>query len=229
MGVAGGRGPLEVALDLERDTHDMRARPGFDAQTHLVGLAGGATRLTLERDRGCEVALGLQKFLDLRRCGVDQPCPFALVDLLALDAAEPHDVEVALEQRRQRRRCVDLDLDAERRRRGSSLTGGDRHAAGIGLEPDQAAGRRAVGGGRLRGGRGGCQRRAPGPEQCQAPERENRQRMAPSGRPRCRARPAGRAAGAHLLSSRIAPSSPASVSGNIRWFISCWTIAMLCR
>ena len=40
---------------------------------------------------------------------------------------------------------------------------------------------------------------------------------------------AQRAAARHLLSKRIADSSPSSVSGNMRWCISCWTIAMLWR
>ena len=44
-----------------------------------------------------------------------------------------------------------------------------------------------------------------------------------------RERGAGPAQPGHLLSKRMAPSSPASVSGNMRWFINCWTTAMLCR
>lgn len=104
---------FQVALGFDGDARDAGARPRVHLQAHDIGLARGAARGAAERDLRLEEALGLQQFGHLRRRGVDEARPLGVVDVHARHGAQPHQVEVAFEQRLQRRRRDDLHADTE--------------------------------------------------------------------------------------------------------------------
>ena len=187
----------EFAVGLQREARHLGARAGVDLQPHaaLVLVVAGFAR---DDDLRREVALGLQQLAHLRRRGVDQARPLAVVDGLAIgQRVHACQVQVAQQQRLQRGGPHHLQRGRGRRRvrrRSGGIGRGGRRAGTV----DPALG------GALQVGTA-------------------RQAQEGGERPRRRTQPR------HLLSNRIAPSRPASVSGNMRWFISCWTMEMLWR
>jgi hypothetical protein len=189
----------------QSEAHFLDARPwaGHDDDEHARRL-GAVAR---DADLGLEVALGLGDRAHLRRRSTDQA-----VELQARHVAGGARIAKA-------RQVQVLGEQAAQRLGGAYL-----ERVGVG----QGRLRRAL---RRR-------RQLARPGRRRAPRKGGQPRLEAraSAQTRCgggqchRCRESARCAHrAHLLSSRIAPSSPASVSGNMRWFINCCTTAMLCR